>query len=427
MADAAWERRGARAARQPRWRAIPIVFAALTLLLLATVYQAPHGVSGPALAAPSGPPAAVVAMRIGDHGDKTRFVLEITEPLEFRLFAKADPHRLVLDFPAVDWRARPADGAGLILGHEHAALGGGERRIMLALTAPARVRDVFYLPATPTTPYRFVLDLEPTDLVSFQAQLADPLAPPRARPTPAALKAPLPPPRPARRIVVIDPGHGGIDPGAIGVGGVQEKTLTLAVSRRLRDRLARDRRYKVLLTRDTDEFLRLRERVERARRAGAHLFVSIHADSIDNPRVRGASVYTLSDQASDRESAQLAARENRVDGLVPVAFDPQDDITASILIDLARRQTRNESGMFAGMLVEQLGRDTELLGKPHREAGFVVLTAPDVPSVLVELGYLSNRQDGVRLADPAHQERLSAAIGRAIDDFFEWQDDLRGS
>ena len=180
------------------------------------------------------------------------------------------------------------------------------------------------------------------------------------------------------------------------------------------------------MTRDEDMFVPLRDRVGIARAAGADLFISVHADSNPDPRLRGASVYTLSDRASDREAAMLAARENRAGALVDIQLDPEDDVMASILIDLAQRITHSESHAFAELMVDSLARETLLLNNTHREAGFAVLTAPDVPSVLVELGYLSNEEDEELLAQPEHQERLARALARSVDSYFVWLAELQG-
>jgi N-acetylmuramoyl-L-alanine amidase len=208
-----------------------------------------------------------------------------------------------------------------------------------------------------------------------------------------------------------------------------EKGVTLAVALRLRAVLEATGRYDVFLTREGDEYLRLRERVRLARMAGADLFISLHADSLEHDHVlRGASVYTLSDTASSQEAALLAARENRADALVDVALDPDDDMMASILIDLSQRLTRNESSMLAELMVTHLGEATLLMPhQTHRQAGFAVLKAPDVPSVLIEMGYLSNAEDEALLASDEHQAALAEAMARAIESYFSWLDGLQRS
>ena len=236
----------------------------------------------------------------------------------------------------------------------------------------------------------------------------------------AALSRALPGARtPGRPVVVIDPGHGGQDPGAIGAAGTFEKTITLAVSREVRRALEQTGRYRVHLTRDGDDFLPLRERVQRARRWRADLFLSIHADSIGSDETRGASVYTLSDTASDAEAAALAARENRADIIAGIDLSHESRDVANILIDLAQRETMNRSAELARLLVHELGQEVRMLPvRPHRFAGFAVLKAPDIPAALIELGYLSNPEDERLLRQGAHRRRVAAGIQRAVDAFF---------
>jgi N-acetylmuramoyl-L-alanine amidase len=223
---------------------------------------------------------------------------------------------------------------------------------------------------------------------------------------------------PSRRVVVVDAGHGGVDPGAIAVTGMHEKEVTLQIARALRTALEATGRYRVVMTRDADVFLALRDRVAIARDAKADLFVSLHADSIDRGTVRGLSVYTLSDQASDREAAQLAARENRADALAGVDLARTSDQVARVLVSMAQRHTLNQSRRLANQIVETMRGEFPLIPQPHRSAGFAVLTAPDVPAVLIEMGYLSSPQDARLLATGAHQQRLARSIARAVDRFF---------
>jgi N-acetylmuramoyl-L-alanine amidase len=256
-------------------------------------------------------------------------------------------------------------------------------------------------------------------------------APPPPTPVPAAatprLTAAITPPpnaRPAPRraekhVVAIDAGHGGVDPGAIGIGGTFEKDVTLGMTREIRRQLEATGRYKVVLTREDDIFVRLRDRIARARAGGAELFVSIHADSMRNKDTRGASIYTLSEHASDDEAAALAARENRSDIIAGVDLSHENKEVMSILIDLAQRETMNHSAILAGLLVDELGHEIPLIPvKPHRFAGFAVLRAPDLPSALIELGYLSNRTDEQLLTRPHNRAKVAASIVRAIDQFF---------
>jgi len=242
-----------------------------------------------------------------------------------------------------------------------------------------------------------------------------------------AMKPRVPGAPPPRIVVAIDAGHGGVDPGALGVGGVHEKTVTLAYARELKVLLERSGRFKVVLTRDRDQFLRLRDRIAVARRAGAQLFISLHADSHPDSSFRGASVYTLSEEASDSEAAALAAKENKADLIAGIDLSKENETVTSILIDLAQRETKNLSAQFAAMLVKELGRQTRLIRNTHRFAGFAVLKSPDVASVLVELGYLSNRADEKQLLSNAYRTKLSQAVVKAVHDYFEWQESLRRS
>jgi len=239
---------------------------------------------------------------------------------------------------------------------------------------------------------------------------------------PARAAQPEPQPRSPRNqgkaVVVIDPGHGGVDPGALGVSGIYEKHITLAMARELKAQLERSGRYKVHLTRDRDVFIRLRERVAIARQYGADLFISLHADSVNNSQLTGLSVYTLSQNASDGEAQLLADKENKADLLAGIDLSHESTDVANILIDLAQRETMNRSAGFAGGVVDELGRETSLLGNTHRFAGFAVLKAPDVPSILIELGYLSNPNEERQLRQPDYRSKLAKGISRAVDRHF---------
>ena len=226
------------------------------------------------------------------------------------------------------------------------------------------------------------------------------------------------PSRPAPRLVALDPGHGGVDPGAISPHGLYEKNITLAVARELARQLQATGNYRAVLTRNRDVYVPLRERVSRARFLPADLLLSIHADALPDRGLRGFSVYTLSDQASDKETAALAERENRDKFVAGLKLSRQPREIGAILLDLARRQTNNRSLALAHAVVAELGHAVPLLEKPHRAAGFAVLTAPDMPSVLVELGCLSNRVEERLLPQRGYQQRLAHALLRAIEDYF---------
>jgi N-acetylmuramoyl-L-alanine amidase len=228
---------------------------------------------------------------------------------------------------------------------------------------------------------------------------------------PAALAEPRAKANPKPYLVVLDPGHGGIDPGAIGHSGVYEKDVALAAAREVARQLEATRRYRVRLTRKDDEFIPLPERVARARAAGGDLFLSIHADALPNAGMRGASVYTLSEQASDKAAAALAARENKADLIAGIDLSHHEPV--------ARRQTNNLSIRLARELVTELGHEVRLLNNSHRSAGFVVLKAPDIPSALVEMGCLSNRTEEQLLQRPSYQHKLATGLVRSINDYFD--------
>jgi len=266
--------------------------------------------------------------------------------------------------------------------------------------------------------------------------MAAPLTPDRGTYESAAVVVPIrPAPAPVaphrhedtRRIIVIDAGHGGVDPGAISLGGVFEKSITLGVAAEIERQLGATGRYKVVMTRSDDTFIRLRDRVAIARQVNADLFISIHADSLNDHSIGGMSIYTLSETASDREAEALAAKENKADIIAGVDLRDESPQVSTILIDLAQRETKNLSAKLARSVIDQIGPDRRLLPRPHRFAGFAVLTAPDVPSVLIELGYLSNRTDEQELLDPSHRERFGRGIVRALDGFFTGRERLRRS
>lgn len=234
---------------------------------------------------------------------------------------------------------------------------------------------------------------------------------------PAALKSVF---RPSvdMKTVIIDPGHGGVDPGTIGRSGIYEKHVTLAMARELAKQLKATGRFNVVMTRNRDVFIPLRKRVKIAREAGANLFISLHADAVKNPQISGPSVYTLSERASDKEAAALAEKENKSDLIAGMDLSDESQEVANILIDLAQRESMNQSARFATQLVSDLKRRTKLLRNTHRFAGFAVLKAPDIPSVLIEMGFLSNRSDERRLQTVKYRKKFSSGIVAAISSYF---------
>lgn len=370
--------------------------------------------------------ATVMRVRVGGDRSQTRVVLDIDRPTAARLGAiklvsdGADDGRLVLSLPgaaALDGLQGGAQGLVKAWVVENPASGA---RLELDLAKGASVAKRFLLPpADGVAHYRYVLD------IAANAPAA-PAAPPPAKATfvslPLAdanpertaarkLKAMNKKPLPLRKVIVIDAGHGGHDPGARGVKG-WEKDINLASALTLKDRLEKDGRYKVVLTRETDVYVPLDSRVRIAQRANADLFISLHSDSGPNPDVAGASVYTLSDQASGR--AQKFVSKDDWFMKASLARGGVSDI----LFDLTQRTTRNRSGAFAQALVAQIEPETTLLRRTHRDAGFMVLLAPNVPAVLLEMGFVSNADDEARLRDPRRRARLMDAVGDAIDDYF---------
>ena len=366
------------------------------------------------------PPAGAVeatGVRAGGDGAATRLVVDLTAAVDFQVFTLADPDRVVLDLAALRWRLPEADrrlATGLIAGLRWGQFDSDHARLVVDLAAPAQVRRAFLIAPEAGFGHRLVVDL--AALESAPEPSLAPVA--YAGPTPP--RPGFKPSSPGSIVVVVDPGHGGEDPGAIGASGTYEKALTLDAARELKRLLEARGPYRVVLTRSDDRYLRLAQRVALARRAGAHLFISIHADSAADPAVRGAGVYTLSETASDKEAEALARQENKADliagvDLVGIDYDP---LTTDILIDLAQRGTMNASSQFASLLTRQLADVAALRGNAHRFAGFRVLKAPDVPSVLLEMGFLSNAVEERRMLDAAFRHRLMQAVVAAVDAYF---------
>ncbi len=397
----------------------------LRLITLALAVCAVTSVASPD-SARARPAAVATDVRVGLHSSVTRFVLDLSDRVSFDLFTLADPYRVVIDLPEIKWEL-PMNAApvrkGVFSGFRYGLFRPGTSRLVLECNDPVAVNEVFVMKPLDEKGYRLVVDLVATSRNAFLSAIHGAKRPVAANrlpssPSPSLTFAP-PPPRPksspVKRVIVIDPGHGGDDPGAIGVSGIYEKNITLAAARDVRKELLRLGGYRVMLTRERDKFIRLRDRVAFGRDADADVFISLHADTMPNRQVRGASVYTLSERASDAEAAALAVQENKADLIDGVDLTHETSEVANILIDLAQRETMNRSAQFAELLVDELRRETRLLRNTHRFAGFAVLKAPDVPSVLVELGFLSNRRDEKMLRSKVYRRKMAAAIARGID------------
>ena len=374
--------------------------------------------------------AAVTGIRLGEQAYGTRVVLDITGYVEHSVFTLPDPYRVVIDLPEIEWRLPGKTlsvGRGLVQQFRYGLFRPGVSRVVLDVSGPVAVKRSFMLQPTADFGHRLVIDLEPVSVENFSrlSKLTPPPEEPAAPPPPKPTTGPQPVTEPATRngkpLIVVDAGHGGIDPGTTGLSGGYEKAITLAGALELKRQIKASGRYRVLLTRERDVFIRLRKRVEVARVNGADLFISLHADALANRRISGGAVYTLSEKASDAEAEELAARENKSDVIAGIHLvgEGYDDDVANILIDLAMRETMNLSAEFAGFIIPELAKEIELLRKSHRYAGFRVLKAPDVPSVLIEMGYLSNPKDEARLLDAAHRHKLMGAVVRAIDRYFD--------
>lgn len=369
-------------------------------------------------------PAAVRAVEVSERGGVTVVELSFDRPAAYQMFSLAQPTpRLVIDFPRLDWRLGAGgrgsgDGAGLVKGFRFASNSPDTSRFVLDLSGPAALESQGFNDNT------LRIALRSGDAASFARVRAAGAGPVRlAAATPTVSRTTLPNERadPAGRqarrprdtVVVIDAGHGGRDPGAIGPGGTFEKTVTLASALMLEDMLKR-RGYRVVMTRRTDVYIPLEGRVQRARAAGANLFISLHADSGSSPDLAGASVYTLSEQGAER-SRNLMDNQNWA---VAAADRPRPGAVNDILVDLAQRETRNQSATFAQTLMPELAEAGPLLRNTHRKAGFFVLLAPDVPAILLEMGFLTNAQDEARLGDPAFRRRQMERVARAVDSYF---------
>ncbi|MFC4270269.1 N-acetylmuramoyl-L-alanine amidase [Sneathiella chungangensis] len=375
-------------------------------------------------AAIAAPVIDVSSVRLGQHDNRTRFVMEMSAAPEFDIFLLADPYRIVIDLPELNWVAGESDNRkkGIVENYRWGLFKKDTSRVVLDVGGPVKILRTVVLPPSSGKPYRFFIDIQETDFGTFRKELAE-RRKEQAATQKIALVAPPPPAESRKYTIVVDAGHGGIDPGAIGKSGVYEKKITLEVAQKIRDLLARNDKYNVIMTRDDDTFLSLRERVAVGRHAAADLFISIHADSISRPDFRGATVYTLSENASDDEAAELAKSENKSDLIAGVDLSSQDDTVQGILIDLAQRETMNFSVKFAEMITPEIAKSgMKTRGRSHRFAGFRVLKAPDVPSVLVELGYLSNREDEKILKSAKGQQRLAQAIVTAVDKYFKTVD-----
>lgn len=368
-------------------------------------------------------------VRIAGDEKQTRFILDLDKKIPIRAFALADPYRVVVDLPQVTFRLDSGAGTatrGLIKAFRYGLVMPGGSRIVFDLNGPAKIKSAYALDPANGQPARLVVELESVDRAVFEQALAvdnrSELRPAIetaavvTRTVAAAAPSAAPDSRP---VIVIDPGHGGIDNGTQ-AGTETEKSLVLSFGLALRDRIEKAGKYRVVMTRTDDTFIPLNDRVKIGRNQSAALFVSIHADALPRGEgdAQGATIYTLSDRASDAEAERLADSENKADAIGGVNLTEEPTDVADILIDLAQRETRTFSNHFARLLVGEMKNTARMHKHPLKSAGFRVLKAPDVPSVLIELGYVSNKADLQQLVSESWRSKTVGAVAQAIDAFF---------
>ena len=370
---------------------------------------------------------AVSATRAELAGNEaaTTFLLDLSSGVQAEVFTLADPYRVVIDLPDVMFRLPKGtgqDGKGLISAFRYGLLAEGKARIVLDARQPVLIAKAGMIPGKDRA-VRLSVELTATTPAAFGGGTGGERTAqaPQLKPEIYEERSEKPKDR-AKPVILVDPGHGGIDPGAMSADGLAEKTVVLAVAQKLKDRLSQGGRYDVYMTRTRDVFISLDERLKRSKTLAADLFISLHADSIvqNADTVRGATVYTLSERASDEEARLMAEKENASDAIAGVAtakFEEHGQVR-SILIDLLKRETANFSADFSNTLVKKMTKTVSLSREPHRSAAFKVLRQADTPSVLIELGYMSHAEDEKLLNSPAWQERVATSISTAVDAYF---------
>jgi N-acetylmuramoyl-L-alanine amidase len=375
----------------------------------------------PETRAPGDLPVARDVRLAGDEA-KTRLVVDLDRKIEVRAFALANPYRVIIDMPQVSFAfpdSAGEKGRGLVKAFRYGLVMQGGSRIVIDLAKPAKVERTQVLDPANGQPARLVLDLAATDRDTFMRALAlNNRAPDRPR-----VRDPEPKEETtdARPLVVLDPGHGGPDHGTrLAPTDSPEKAIVLEFCLLLRDKLEKTGKYRVAMTRTDDTFVALADRVGFARERKAALFISVHADALErgDGDAQGATIYTLSETASDPAAASLAEAENRADVIAGLDIAAEATDVADILIDLAKRETKTFSLQFARTLVGELRNATRMHKEPMRSASFVVLKAPDIPSVLVELGYVTNRQDLKSMTSEAWRTKATDAVVQAVGTFF---------
>lgn len=356
--------------------------------------------------------------KLEQSGEIVRLTMALSRPVEVSASVLAGPDRVIIDMPSINFQVQPGavrKSAGVVGAYRFGLFTADKARIIIDLAQPAVVVRAESRPVRGGFG-ELVIELRRATRAEFQAAIAASSG--RDFQAPAAVPVPAKPAGETRQTIVIDPGHGGIDPGAV-VASIAEKAVVLAFGVKLKERLEASGRYRVLMTRDDDRFVALAERVGIARAAGADLFISIHADSLTQAQeVRGATIYTGSERATDAEAARLATKENQADAAAGLDASEDTQDVAGILMDLAKRETRTFSAIFARNLVEKLGGSVKMHKVPLRSAGFRVLSAPDVPSVLIELGYMSSPKDAELLNSAPWRAQAVDAVATAVEGYF---------
>lgn len=375
-------------------------------------------------------------MRLGNQPDGARIVFDMDNKVNYRVFLLDNPKRAVIDLADSNIAKLYTQAKNqVVAGTRVGKMQGNDKRIVIDLSRPAVVKKAFIIPAQNASNWRLVVDLSMVSDAQFKNKTGNQYAltnnqnffPQEEQPksswwggskTDANQMEETVKKVSRKRIIVLDPGHGGKDPGAIGAySKTYEKNITLAMGKELQT-ILRKKGYTVYLTRDNDIFIPLRQRIKIAQKYKADLFMSIHADSAANRNATGLSVYTLSDTASDKEAAALAERENKADIIGGIDLGGNSKEVNDILISLSQTDTRNKSSKYATYLVGEMAKCTKLVKNTHRFAGFAVLKAPDIPAVLLEMGYLSNRTEEANLRQPAYRSKLAQSVARAIDRYF---------
>lgn len=369
--------------------------------------------------------------RLGGDLTRTRFVADLSDAVDFRAFVLSDPYRVIVDLPEVKFlmpSGSGAQGKGLVSAFRYGQFAPGKSRIVIDTVQPVLIDKAFVRPAENGQPARLVVDLVRASREEFdrqrQSQTVMQQSAQNSHKNAASGKAShdIPGQR-SKPVIVLDPGHGGVDPGAISINGNYEKNIVFAFCQVLKAKLEASGRYHVIMTRDEDVFVSLADRMERARKEQADLLLSVHADALRHTgnyaEIRGASIYTLSEEASDDLAKEVAANENKADVLAGAELEGEtDDDLASILIDLMHRETKNHSITYAKQLLSNLKGKVVLTQNPHRFANFRVLKAQDVPSVLLELGYLSQKQDEKAMMSDEWRSETADAVMASLDTFF---------